>query len=111
MQAPAALFIILPVDFFTLYFIISPLFGYVEFREDTLFIKFGLLMKTEIPYKRIRGAEKVRKFYSDSFASLKNSFEHVNIKYNAFDVVSVSVEKNDELLAELYFRIEGKKSD
>ena len=43
------------VDVFVLFFIISPLFGYVELREDSLFIKYGLILKKEIPYEKIRG--------------------------------------------------------
>lgn len=102
---PLALVLTLLVDIFTLYFLISPLFGYVELREETLFVKFGFFMKREIPYSKIRGVSRERKFYSDSMLSLKNSFEHVNIKYNSFDMLSVSVVGNDELIAE----IEAKK--
>ena len=102
---PLALVLTLLVDIFTLYFLISPLFGYVELREKTLFVKFGFFMKREIPYSKIRGVSRERKFYSDSMLSLKNSFEHVNIKYNSFDMLSVSVVGNDELIAE----IEAKK--
>ena len=90
-----ALLIVIPVDLIVVYFIITPLFGYVELREDTLFIRFGFFMTREIPYKRIRGAVIARKFYSDSMLSLKNSFDHVNIKYNTFDILSVSVEDNE----------------
>ncbi len=95
---PSALFIMLPVDIFVLYFLISPLFGYVELREHSLFIKYGFFMKKDIPYKKIRGAFAERKFYSYSMMSLKNAFEHVNIKYNTFDVTTVSVDGNAELI-------------
>ena len=102
--APMSLFVMLPMDLFTLYFLVSPLFGYVELRGETVFVKFGLFMKREIPYSKIRGAEKVRKFYSDSILSLKNSFEHVNIRYNSFDMLSVSVVGNDELISDIEAR-------
>ena len=97
----AALIITVAVDLFVLYFLVSPLFGYVELREETVFIKFGLIMEREIPYKNIRGLEKERKFYSDSMLSLKNAFEHINIKYDTFDVVTVSVKDNDEFIREI----------
>ena len=88
---PTALFVMIPTDLFVLYFLLSPLFGYVELREDVVFIRFGLILKREIPYEKIRGLTKERKFYSDSMLALKNAMEHVNIKYNTFDIMSVSV--------------------
>ena len=98
--SPAALFIIIPVDLFTFYFLISPLFGYVELREISVFIKFGFMLKREIPYRTVRSIKKERKIISESMLSLKNSLDHVNIKYNAFDTVAVSVKDNDELIVE-----------
>lgn len=97
----SVLFIMVPTDLFCLYFLISPLFGYAELREDTLFIKFGLIMKREIPYSKIRGVSFERKFYSDSMLSLKNALDHVNIKYNVFDIISISVVENEEFAKEL----------
>ena len=97
----SVIFIMLPVDIFCAYFLISPLFGYAELREDTLFIKFGLIMKREIPYSKIRGVSFEHKFYSDSMLSLKNALDHVNIKYNVFDIISISVVENDEFAKEL----------
>ncbi len=102
---PIALIITVAVDLFVLYFFISPLFGYVELREETVFIKFGLILKREIPYRKIRGLNRERKFYSDSMLSLKNAFEHVNIKYNTFDVITVSVIDNDEFIKEVEAKI------
>ena len=99
--APLALLIMILVDIFTFYFLISTLFGYVELREKSVFIKFGFLLKKEIPYDKIRGTVKERRFYSDSMRSLKNAIEHVNIKYNSFDVVTVSVMDNDKLIEEI----------
>ena len=101
-----ALLIIIPTDLFTLYFVITSLFGYVELREETVFVKFGLIMKKEIPYSRIRAVEMQRKLYADSMVALKNSIEHVNIKYNSFDVTSVSVVDNNRLIEELKKRAE-----
>ena len=99
--APVSLFITIPVDLFVIYFLVSPLFGYVELRENSVYIRFGLIMKREIPYEKIRDAVKVRKLYSDSMVSLKNSIEHVNIKYDTFDIISVSVVKNDDFIYQL----------
>ena len=93
-----ALLIILATDIFTLYFLISPLFGYVELREDAVFVKLGFFTTVEIPYNKIRDVVKERKLYADSLISLKNSLDHVNIKYNMFDMLSVSVVDNDELV-------------
>jgi hypothetical protein len=68
-------------------------------------------MTREIPYSKIRGFVKERKFYSESMTSLKNALEHVNIKYNSFDVVTVSVTDNDDFIGELNLRIENSKKD
>ena len=97
-QYITALLIMLATDIFTLYFLISPLFGYVELREDEVFVKLGFFTTVEIPYNKIRDVVKERKLYADSLISLKNSLDHVNIKYNTFDVLSVSVVDNDELV-------------
>ena len=102
---PTALFIILPVDALSLYFLVSPLFGYVELRGDSLFIKYGLILKKEIPYAKIRKVERDKKFYSESMTSLKLSLEHVNVKYNSFDVTTVSVKDNDGFVEELSLHI------
>lgn len=98
---PTALFIILPVDLFSLYFLVSPLFGYVELREDTLFIRYGLMLKKEIPYAKIRKVERDKKFYSESMTALKLSLDHVNVKYNSFDVTTVSVRDNESFMNDL----------
>ena len=100
-----ALLIMCAVALFVLYVLISPLFGYVELGESSLVIKYGFFLKKEIPYTSIRDITRERKFYSDSMLSLKNSLDHVNIKYNKFDVTSVSVKNNDEFIAELKKRI------
>ena len=96
-----ALLIMLATDIFTLYFLVSPLFGYVELRERTVYIKFGFFVSREIEYARIRAIEVERKWYSESMLSLKCAYEHVNVRYNNFDVLTVSVESNAALAAEL----------
>lgn len=106
--APVALAILIATDLFTLYFLISPFFGYVELGDGELFIKFGFFAKLTIPYDKIRGVCKEKKIYADSVMSLKNSLEHVNVKYNRFDIVSVSVTDNDGLIRELDMRIQSK---
>ena len=103
-----ALLILIATDLFTLYFLLSSLAGYVELRENTVFIKLGFIMKLDIPYEKIRGFSRQRKIYSDSTVSIKNALEHVNIKYNKFDIVSVSVVTNDELIGEIEKRIQAK---
>lgn len=100
-----AFILMISVDLFTVYFMISPLFGYVELREESIFVKLGFFMKKEIPYNRIRDVEKTRKLYSDSMSALKNSLDHVNIKYNRFDVLSVSVVNNDDLIKRIKARM------
>ena len=102
--SPISLVVTIPVDLLVIYFIISPLFGYVELRDSTLYIKYGFIMSKEIPYAKIRGTVKARKFYSDSMLSLKNAMEHVNVRYNTFDIASVSVVGNDDFIRELEAR-------
>ena len=105
-----ALLILIATDIFTLYFLISPLFGFVELREQTVYIKFGFLTSREIEYARIRAVETERKFYSESMLSLKCAYEHVNIKYNSFDVTTVSVRDNAYFAAELDRRRAANKA-
>ena len=100
-----AVAIVLAVDLLTLYIILSPLFGYVELGEKSLFIKFGLVLKREIPYDKIHGLKKERRTYSESILSLKNAMEHIDIKYGSYQVVTVSVVNNDELMEEIKSRI------
>ena len=103
--APVALLIVLPIDLFIIYHVISPLFGYVELRESSLYIRYGLILSKEIPYGRIRNVSKGRGFYSESMLSLKNALDHVNIKYNTFDMTTVSVRDNDSFINDLSERI------
>ena len=102
---PLMLSVAIPVELLVLYFIVSPLFGYVELRDESIFIKFGLILKLDLPYTKIRGLNKARKFYSDSMLSLKNALEHVNIEYNVFDMITVSVKENDEFINDVGERI------
>ena len=104
-----ALVFMLFIDAFIGYFLVSPLYGYVELREQTVYVKLGFIVEREIPYSKIRGVSKERKFYADSMVSLKNALEHVNIKYNKFDLLSVSVVGNDELMKEIEARISSDK--
>ena len=103
-RATGGWIVVLGANLFTAYFIISPCFGYVELRETELFIKFGFFMKRQIPYGRIRGIEKKRGAIADSMLSLKNALDHINIKYNSFDVASVSVKREDMLIEEIKAR-------
>ena len=100
-----AVLIMLSVDIFTLYFLVSSLVGYVELREETVFVKLGFFVKKEIPYNAIREITKEHKLYADSMSALKNALDHVNIKYNKFDVLSVSVVDNDDLAKKLKEKI------
>ena len=102
--APISLLITIPIDIFVAYVLVSPLFGYVELRESTVYIKFGLILKKEIPYNKIRKLQKDRRFYSESIIALKNALDHVNIRYNSYDVVTVSVEDMDSCIDDLNAR-------
>ena len=98
---PTTLFITVPVLLLTTYFLITTLFGYAELRESSLYIKYGFIMSKEIPYDKIRGVEKERSIISTSTLSIKNALDHVNIKYNRFDVTTVSLDDNDDFINEL----------
>ena len=98
---PTTLFITVPILLFTTYFLITTLFGYVELQESSLYIKYGFIMSKEIPYDKIRGVEKERSIISTSTLSIKNALDHVNIKYNKFDVTTVSIDDNDDFINEL----------
>ena len=108
---PAALIILIATDLFTLYFLISPLFGYVELRENTVFIRYGFFLTREIEYLRIRELKKERKLYTETMLSLKNAMEHVTVKYNKFDITAVSVADNDDLIINIRARIEARRAE
>ena len=103
--APLLLILMLPVDLFTVYFLITPLFGYVEVRESSLYIKCGLILKRDIPFDKIRSVSKKNVCYSDSMISLKHSAEHLTVEYGDSDLISISVVGNDELMSEIKARI------
>ena len=106
---PLMFFVMVPIFAFCNYFLISPLFGYVELRDDEIFIKYGFFMKKSIPYSKIRGLVRERRWYSESMMSLKNAMEHVIIKYNSFDVTTVSVVDNEDFVREVEDRILSKR--
>lgn len=106
--APTTLFITVPVLLLTTYFLITTLFGYAELRESSLYIKYGFIMSKEIPYDKIRGIEKERSVISTSILSIKNALDHVNIKYNKFDVTTISLDDNDGFIRELNERCDNK---
>ena len=88
------------------FFILSPIFfGYAELRDDELFVDFGVFIKRSIPYSRIRAIEKKRRFYSESMLSLKCAIDHVDIKYNRFDVLSLSLKDEEVFVEELNKKI------
>ena len=97
--------LLLSVDIFVFYFMFSSLSGYVKLYDDYMYIKFGFIIKRKIEYKDIRQVIKERKVYSTSYLSLKNAVEHIVIKYNKYDDVTVSVKENDDLINELKKRI------
>lgn len=105
---PTTLFITSPILLFTAYFFITTLFGYAELRDSGLFIKYGFIMKKEIPYDKIREIEKERAIISPSIVSIKNALDHINIKYNAFDVTTLSLRDSDEFIQELNKKCNGR---
>ena len=108
---PFSLAVTVTVFLLILYFAVSPLFGYVELRENTVFIRYGFFLTREIEYVRIRELKKERKPYTETMLSLKNAMEHVTVKYNKFDVTTVSVTDNDDLMINIRARIEARRID
>ncbi len=86
---------------FVAYFFISPCFGFVELREETVFFKFGFFLKREVSYARIRGIERKHTVIADSILSLKNAMDHVNIKFNSFDLFSMSLKDEEDFISEI----------
>lgn len=76
--------------------------------KNKIFIKYGLIMKREIPYDKIRGIEKERRIISPSIISIKNALDHVNIKFNTFDVTTLSLKDSDEFIRELNNRCDKR---
>ena len=105
---PKMLWWTMPVMLFVTYFLASPFFGYVELRENFLFIKYGLILKKEISYRKIRKIECKKSYIAESMMSLKGAVDHVEIRYNRFDLTIVSVKEQEAFVEELKERI--KKS-
>ena len=108
-SAVVALLILIAADVFTLYFLFSSLFAYAELRENSLYIKFGFIIKREIPYSSIRGVKKEHKIIAETIFSIKNALDHVVIKYNKFDAVTVSVKENDSFISALEERMANNR--
>lgn len=89
----------------------SSLNAYVILHENELFIKYGFILKKSIPYEKIIGIEKKKQFICESIIAIKNSKEHIDIKYNKFDVTSISVKNNDFFINELKEKIALKKEN
>ena len=106
-----AILIMACTDVFTFYFMVSSLIGYVELREKSLFVRFGFVLKREIPYERIRKIEKGRGVYTETMLSLKNSLDHINIRYNKFDVIAISVINDEDFVQILKERIDAIKAE
>ena len=68
------------------------------------------IMKREIPYEKIRAIESERRWYTYSMLSLKCALDHLNVRYNSFDVITVSVKGNAELESALLARISAAKN-
>ena len=100
-----AILIMACTDVFTFYFMVSSLIGYVELREDHLFIKYGFFLKKSIKYSSIRDIRSERTALSDTLFSLKSSLDHLRIMYNRFDYTVVSVKDNEKLSEEVKKRI------
>ncbi len=107
---PISFFCTVPIALFCNYFFISPLFGYAELREDHIFIKYGLILKKSIPYKRLRSVEIKRGIISEAVIDLKLSLEHIVIKYNTFDFTIISVKENQFLIEELREKMKQYKT-
>lgn len=101
------LLIMLATDVFVIYFLFSSLFAYAELREDCLYIKFGFVLKREIPYSSIRELKKERKVIAETMLSIKNALDHTIIKYNKFDAVTISVIDNDSFILAIEERIKN----
>ena len=93
--------LLLLCDLLVFWFLLSPLCGYVELKGGGVFIKYGFILKKEIPYEKIRGLTFGRGIISESMMSLKNAMDHVNIKYNTFDITVISVVDNEGLVEEI----------
>ena len=100
---PIALLIMLPTDALVVYFLLSELMAYAELQDEGVFIRFGFFAKQFIPYDSVYGCEKVEKWYADStntFA-IKTAVEHINLKYDKWRTLSLSIEDADGFMMAL----------
>ena len=104
-------FIMVSTDIFTFYFMISSLIGYCKFKEETLYIRFGFILKIEINYKDIIEIKKERGVMTYTMLSLKNALDHITIKYNKYDFVTVSVKDNDKFIKDLKSKMNSKTNE
>ncbi len=88
------------------YLLLSPLFGFVQFEEKNLYIKYGLIIKKRIPYDKISTIKIEKKLYSECLLSLKTSVEHMHITYNLYDTTCISLKETDAFLEEVARRME-----
>ena len=102
-------FIMVSTDIFTFYFMISSLVGYCKFQEETLYIRFGFILKIEINYKDIIEIKKERGVMTYTMLSLKNALDHITIKYNKYDFIAISVKNQEDFIQELELRIKKAK--
>ena len=98
---PFSLAVTVTVFLLILYFAVSPLFGYAELREESLYIRYGFFMKVDIPYSKIHSVKRARRLISYSTVSLKCDVEHIEIRYGIFDETTISLVDSEEFVAEL----------
>lgn len=98
---PFSLIVTAAVFLLILYFAVSPLFGYAELRDESLHIRYGFIMKVDIPYSKIRSVKRRRRAISYSTVSLKCDVEHIEIGYGSFDETTISLVDADEFVREL----------
>lgn len=79
--------------------------GYIIIKEDELYIRYGFILKRSIPYENIRALIKEKTVLSECLLGMKNSLEHVLIKYNKYDTTCVSVRNNDLFIEEVNKKI------
>ena len=104
-----ALLIMLATDIFTFYFMFSSLLGYCQLRENTLYVKFGFILKREIKYEDILELKKERGVMTYTMLSLKNALDHITIKYNKYDLIAISIKNQEEFILELEKKIAKAK--
>ena len=61
-------------------------------------VTLGFFLSREIPYEKIYAVEKKHMMVADSMLSLKNGMDHLNVKYNRFDLVSLSLQNEEDFI-------------